>query len=90
MKSLNALIKLENDWSSMFNPKFVAYEVATVAGRERVAKMIDAKLSPENLSCDGELSIAQTRARYNALTSAAKDLVKLDPNVAQFMYEFGE
>jgi hypothetical protein len=55
-----------------------------------VAKMIDAKLSPENLSCDGELSIAQTRARYNALTSAAKDLVKLDPNVAQFMYEFGE
>jgi hypothetical protein len=90
MKALNALIKLENDWSSMFNPKFVAYEVATVAGRERVAKMIDAKLSPENLSCDGELSIAQTRARYNALTLAAKDLVNLDPSMAQFMYEFGE
>jgi hypothetical protein len=90
MKALNALIKQENDWSSMFNSRFVAYEVATVAGRERVAKMIDAKLSPENLSCDGELSIAQTRARYNALTSAAKDLVQLDPSMAQFMYEFGE
>jgi hypothetical protein len=90
MKALNALIKQENDWASIFNGRFVAYEVATVAGRERVAKMIDAKLSPENLSCDGELSIAQTRARYNALTAAAKDLVNLDPSMAQFMYEFGE
>jgi len=90
MKALNALIKQENSWASIFNSKFVAYEVATVAGRERVAKMIDAKLSPENLSCDGELSIAQTRARYNALTSAANDLVRLDPSMSQFMYEFGE
>ena len=90
MKALNALIKLENDWSSMFNPKFVAYEVATAQGRERVAKMIDAKLSPENLSCDGELPRSQVQARYRALTSAAQDLVNLDPSMAQFMYEFGE
>jgi hypothetical protein len=90
MKALNALIKLENDWSSMFNPKFVAYEVATAHGRERVAKMIDVKLSPENLSCDGELPRSQVQARYRALTSAAQDLVRLDPSMAQFMYEFGE
>jgi hypothetical protein len=68
----------------------VAYEVATAQGRERVAKMIDAKLSPENLSCDGELPMSQVRARYRALTSAAQDLVRLDPSMAQFMYEFGE
>ena len=90
MKALNTLIKLENNWSSMFNPKFVAYEVATAAGRERVAKMIDAKLSPENLSCDGELPRAEVNRRYRALTSAAQDLVNLDPSMAQFMYEFGE
>ena len=90
MKALNALIAQENSWASMFNGKFVAYEVATVAGRKRVAEMIDCKLSPENLSCDGELSIAQTRARYRALTSAAQDLVRLDPSMVQFMYEFGE
>ena len=89
MKALNALIKQENDWSSMFNGKFVAYEVATAQGRERVAKMIDCKLSPENLSCDGELPMTQVRARYRALTSAAQDLVKLDPSMTQFMYEFG-
>ena len=90
MKALNALIKQENEWSSIFNGKFVAYEVATAPGRERVAKMIDAKLSPENLSCDGELPRAQVQARYRALTSAAQDLVRLDPSMSQFMYEFGE
>ena len=90
MKALTALIKQENDWSSIFNPKFVAYEVQTSAGRERVAKLIDAKLSPENLSCDGELPRSQVQARYRALTSAAKDLLKLDPSMAQFMYEFSE
>jgi hypothetical protein len=90
MKALNALIKQENDWCSIFNGKFVAYEVATAQGRERVAKMIDAKLSPENLSCDGELPRAEVQRRYRALTTAAQDLVKLDPSMAQFMYEFGE
>ena len=90
MKALNALIKQENAWASMFNGKFVAYEVATAQGRERVAKMIDAKLSPENLSCDGELPMSQVRARYRSLTSAAQELVRLDPSMSQFMYEFGE
>jgi hypothetical protein len=88
MKALTALIKQENDWSSLFNPKFVAYEVQTAAGRKRVAELIDCKLSPENLSCDGELPRSQVQARYKALTSAARDLIKLDPTVAQFMYEF--
>ena len=89
MKALNTLIAQENQWSGMFNPRFVAYEVATAAGRQRVAELIDCKLSPENLSCDGELSRAETNRRYRALTSAAEDLLKLDPSMAQFMYEFG-
>ena len=89
MKALNALIKQENAWASIFN-NHNAYEIVTVAGRKRVAEMIDCKLSPENLSCDGELPRSQVQARYRALTSAAQDLVKLDPSMAQFMYEFGE
>jgi len=90
MKALNTLLKQENDWSSIFNSKFVAYEVATAQGRERVAKMIDCKLSPENLSCDGELPRAEVNRRYRALTSAAQELIRLDPSMAQFMYEFSE
>jgi len=88
MKALNALITKENQWSSMFNSKFVAYEVATAAGRRRVAEMIDAKLSPENLTCDGELPRTEVNRRYRELTSAARELIRLDPTVSQFMYEF--
>ena len=51
-----------------------------------VAGMIDSDLSPENLSCDGELPRSQVQARYRALTSAAKELQKLDPSVK--FYEF--
>ena len=90
MKALQAYIDQQNRWNSLFSGNCVVFEVQTAKGREFVARHIDAALSPENLSCDGELSIAQTRARYTALTSAAKDLVQLDPSMAQFMYEFGE
>jgi hypothetical protein len=88
MRALNTLISKENQWSSIFNTRFVAYEVATAAGRRRVAEMIDAKLSPENLTCDGELPPAEVNRRYRELTSAARELIQLDPGVAQYMYEF--
>lgn len=88
MKALQAYIDKQNRWNSLFSGNKVVYEVDTAKGREFVARNIDAALSPENLSCDGELSISQTRARYRELTNAAKDLIKLDPSVAQYMYEF--
>jgi hypothetical protein len=43
-------------------------------------------LSPENLTCDGELRGAQVTAKYNKLVKAAKELQKLDYNVT--FYEF--
>jgi hypothetical protein len=74
----------------LFSGNVVVYEVKTAEGRKRVAQSIDSALSPENLSCDGELPRSQVQARYRALTGAAKDLIKLDPSVAQYMYEFSE
>jgi hypothetical protein len=49
--------------------------------------MIDAALSPENLTCDGELPRAEVNARYKELMTAAKQLKKLDPAVK--FYEYG-
>jgi len=88
MKALQAYIDRQNKWNAMFG-NHTPYEVATAAGRKRVAEMIDCALSPENLSCDGELSRSQVQARYRELNGAARDLVRLDPTVAQYMYEFG-
>ena len=89
MKALQAYIDRQNKWNSLFSGNKVVYEVDTAKGREFVAQNIDSALSPENLTCDGELPRAEVNGRYRELTAAARDLVKLDPSMAQYMYEFG-
>jgi len=84
MKALQAYIDQKNSWNKLFNgPQF---EVKTSQGRQRVANSLDGDLSPENLTCDGELPRSQVQARYRQLTAAARDLQKLDPSVK--FYEF--
>jgi len=91
MRALTTFIDNKNRYATLFRGQRTepVYEIQTAAGRKRVAEMIDSDLSPENLSCDGELPRAEVNRRYRELTAAAKDLVKLDPTVAQYMYEFG-
>jgi len=85
MKALQDYVNEKNRWNAIFGAE--QYELATAAGRQRVADTIDAALSPENLTCDGELPRSQVQARYRALTQAAKQLQTLDPTVK--FYEFG-
>ena len=85
MKALQAYIDQKNKWNRLFKGK--EYEIQTSKGRQEVADSLDSDLSPENLSCDGELSRTQVNARYKALMTAATELQKLDPSVR--MYEFG-
>ena len=87
MKALEAYIDRQNQWNSMFRGKVETFEIATPAGRQRLADVIDCALSPENLSCDGELSRTETNRRYRELTTVARQLIQLDPSVK--MYEFG-
>ena len=87
MKALNAYIAQQNAWGKVWGDEPLS--VDTFANRKRIAQKIDCALSPENLSCDGELPRAEVNRRYRELTGAARDLVKLDPAMAQFMYEFG-
>jgi len=91
MRALTAFIDNKNRYAALFKGKRIEpmYEIQTAAGRKRVAEMIDCALSPENLSCDGELPRAEVNRRYRELTAAATDLVKLDPTMSQYMYEFG-
>ena len=91
MKALTAYIDRQNKYQALFRGQRTEplYEIQTEAGRLRVAKMIDCALSPENLSCDGELPRAEVNRRYRELNAAATALVQLDPSMAQHMYEFG-
>jgi hypothetical protein len=49
--------------------------------------MIDGCLSPENLTCDGELPRAEVNRRYKELMTAAKQLKKMDPSVKFYEYD---
>ena len=86
MKALQAFIDQKNHWNSFF--KGEQYEIQTAKGRQRVADMIDSSLSPENLTCDGELPRAEVNRRYKELDAAAKQLRKLDPAVKFYEYDY--
>lgn len=86
MKNLNAYVAKANQWNAIF--KGEQYTTKTSEGRRRIAERIDADLSPENLTCDGELPRSVVQAKYRELTLAAQELIQLDPSVAKFMYEF--
>jgi len=85
MKALQKYIDQQNRWNSIF--KGTQYEITTQAGRQKVADMIDSALSPENLTCDGELPRAEVNRRYKELMTAAKQLKQLDPSVKFYEYE---
>jgi hypothetical protein len=85
MKALTKFIEQKNHWNSFFNGP--QYEIATAKGRQRVADMIDAALSPENLTCDGELPRDEVNRRYRELTTAARQLKQLDPAVTFYEWE---
>ena len=86
MSALQKYIDQKNRWNSIFKCKQYDYEIQTSEGRQGVADCLDNDLSPENLTCDGELSRSQVTVKYNSLTKAAKELKKLDPKVK--FYEF--
>jgi hypothetical protein len=82
VKALQAYVNQKNQWNAIFGGK------PWVIGQDnqKIADSIDAALSPENLTCDGELPRSQVQARYRQLTAAARDLQKIDPSVK--FYEF--
>ena len=79
MRSLKAYVDQKNAWNAIFKGRQL--DIDNAADRQRIASMIDSDLSPENLSCDGELSRSAVNAKYRQLQAAARDLLKLDSSV---------
>lgn len=85
MQNLKAYVESRNKWAQIFGGKQLSLQSA--ADRKRIAEMIDADLSPENLTCDGELPASQVRAKHNNLVKVARELKQLDPKAAEAIYE---
>jgi hypothetical protein len=84
MKALAKFVEQRNSFNKMFGIKPLLLTEAT--DRQRIAEIVDSALSPENLTCDGELSAGQVRSRYRELTTVAKELKQLDPSVTFYEY----
>ena len=85
ISTLEAYVESKNKWRAIFGQP--ALSLLNAADRQAIADDIDCELSPENLTCDGELTRSQVQAKYNKLTRCAQELLSIDPSV-QF-YEFG-
>jgi hypothetical protein len=80
--AIEQYVDQKNQWAGLFGGKKLS--LLNKADRQRIADSLDADLSPENLSCDGELPRAEVQKRYNFLTRAAKELKSIDPAVEMY------
>jgi hypothetical protein len=84
ISNLESFVERENKFGSIFGYKPLS--LLNTADRQRIADKIDAALSPENLSCDGELPRAEVARRFKFLTRCADELRSIDSNVVIYEY----
>jgi hypothetical protein len=80
--AIEQYVDQKNQWAGLFGGKKLS--LLNKQDRQRIADSLDADLSPENLSCDGELPRAEVQRRYNFLTKAANELKSIDPSVEMY------
>ena len=79
MKALREYVDQKNRFNAVFG--IAPLDLTNAQDRQKIAETIDSELSPENLSCDGELGYGQIQARYQVLSRAGKQLLSLDPSL---------
>ena len=84
ISTLEAFVEQENRWSAIFKGRQLS--LLNAKDRQALAGLIDNRLSPENLSCDGEISRTEVNRRYRQLTRCAEQLLSIDPAVKFYEY----
>ncbi len=86
IKTLENYVEQKNRWSAIFGERPLS--LLNARDRQKIADMIDSDLSPENLTCDGELSRTAVNRRYQELVRCQSELMAIDPQVK--FYEFDQ
>jgi hypothetical protein len=84
ISTLEQYVDQKNSWGKIFGNKPLS--LMNAKDRQKIADSLDSDLSPENLTCDGELRGAQVQTKYRFLTRCALELQSIDPEVT--FYEF--
>jgi len=82
---LNNYVKDKNKWSALFGK--APLDLNNAEDRKTIAENIDCDLSPENLACDGEASVAHVRKQGRYLRQCAIQLLDIDNTVT--IHELG-
>jgi hypothetical protein len=85
ISTLEQYVEQKNAWGKIFGSKPLSLLIKE--DRQAVANSIDADMSPENLTCDGELPRAEVARRVKFLSRCAEELLSIDPSVT--FYEMG-
>jgi hypothetical protein len=78
-------VEQKNTWARIFEGRELS--LLNAEDRQAVANSLDADLSPENLTCDGELRGKALQARQRYLFQCAQELISIDSTVT--FYEMG-
>ena len=84
ISTLEQYVEQKNRMAALFGSKMVS--LLRAEDRQRIAASLDADLSPENLTCDGEIRGAQLQQKARFLQRAAAELQSIDPSVTFYEY----
>jgi len=82
--TIEQYVERKNSFAKLFGTKTLS--LLNAKDRQAIADSLDSDLSPENLTCDGEVRGAQLQAKYRFLTRAAQELQSIDPSVTFYEY----
>ena len=83
--TLEQYVANKNKWRAIFNQP--ALSLLNARDRQTIADGIDSEMSPENLTCDGELPRSVVQMQVRNLSRCAEELLSIDPSVT--FYEMG-
>jgi hypothetical protein len=80
MKALNDYVEGRNRIRALFKQRPLSLDSAK--DRQQLADDISCSLSPENLTCDGEIPRSVVEKKYRMLTQVRGQLLRMDPAVS--------
>ena len=73
MKALETYIDRYNQWEAIFGGTPITFPLSQKVVDD-IARRLDGDLSPENLHCDGEISVSEANQKYRFYERVYKDL----------------
>jgi len=77
--TIEQYVKQKNAWNAIFGNRVLTLN--TTSDRQRIADMLESDLSPENLTCDGEIRGQAVIQKARFLRRAAEELLGIDANL---------